>query len=214
MRDGARRTLRRLALGALLAVCGTAVSGCQDGAVVPRTLADGTPATLSSVAFEGVEVRVVATRVKAPSGSSPADCDAAGRTIDRLGVTGASRTIGVTAAPELVACDWTATSGWCGVAFARLREEQLLDPRLSLTCRGAEREPVGFLWITPGRRTAFLVVADGDYAEAYPVVRGGPVRVTTDGVDIATSSVALTVSEHARDGGLLRIRKVTAQVSG
>lgn len=190
------------------------MTACENGRSVPGTLADGTRARLSTVSFEGVAVPVIATGTRAVPVEPPPTCTGSRSPIDRVGVAGASRTLVSVAAGELRACDWTASSGWCGAAFARPRTGRPLDPRLSMTCRDAGGEQLGFLWIVPGRGTAFVVVARDGYAESYPVLRGGPVRVTTERVDPDTSSVTLTVSEHAQDGRLLRIRRTDAQVSG
>jgi hypothetical protein len=114
----------------------------------------------------------------------------------------------------LRACDWTARSGWCGSAYARLRGTELGDPRLTITCHGDDGEPLGFLWISPGSGTEHLVVTGNGYAEAYRVVQDIPVRVTTEHVDLETSSAVVETSEHGRDGRLLRARRVEAHVSG
>lgn len=214
MQAKARRRLRRLAFVGAIVLCAAAVSACRDEPGVPDALVDGAPATVSTVAFESVRVPVIATQVRSVSNDAPASCPDGRRAIDRVGVAGASRTIPARAPRALRACDWTAPSGWCGVAFTRLRDGRPLDPRLSMTCRDAERRPVGFLWISPGPGTAFVVVAGDGYAEAYPAVRDAPVRVTTERIDSATSSATLTATEHAADGRLLRTRRIEAQVSG
>lgn len=190
------------------------VSACDGARETPARLADGTPAQVSDVEFEGVEVPVIATKVEAVRGRPPIACANTSRAVDRVGVAGASRTTRSDNARELRACDWTTSWRWCGSAFALVRDEQPLDPRLSITCRGADGEPVGFLWIHPGRDTSYVVVAGRGYAEAYATVRDAPVRLTTDRVELATSSATVDVSEHTLEGRLLRAQRIEAQVSG
>lgn len=192
------------------------IGACDSQRSLPARLADGTSARLARVEFEGVAVPVVVTKAGTPAARvrPPAACAATSRAVDRVGVAGVSRTTLSSNARELRACDWTPSSTWCGSAFALVREEQPLDPRLSITCQGAGGAPVGFVWITPGREAAYLVVGGQSYAEAYPVVPSLPVRVTTAAVERATSSAAVDVSEHALDGRLLRVRRIEAQVSG
>lgn len=206
--------MRRLAVALVMLAIGGGLAGCDDDRSIPEQLADGTPARLSHVSFEGVSVPVLATGTKRLPVPPPAACVEHSDAIDRVGVAGASRTSHSSARPELRGCDWTAASGWCGDAFARLRDEQPLDPRLSVTCRGDDGEPVGFLWIDPGRMTSYVVVTGRDHAEAYRVVRGAPVRVTTDVVDLEGSSATVDASEHTLNGKLLRTRRIEAQVSG
>lgn len=214
MESTARRWIRRLAVALVMLAVSAGVAGCDDDRPVPTRLADGTPTRLSHVVFEGVSVPVFATTRERLPGPSPAACVEHSDAIDRVGVIGASRTSHSSARLELRGCDWTVASGWCGDAFARTRDEQPLDPRLSLTCRGENGEPVAFLWIDPGRRASYVVVTGRGYAEAYRVVRGVPVRVTTDLVDLEESSATVDASEHTLNGRLLRTRRIEAQVSG
>ena len=206
--------LRLIAVAAASVVCGAATSACDDERSVPDRLADGTPALFSKVAFEGVDVPVIATQVSDAEETLPPPCPGRSRAIDRISIAGASRTSRSSNGRTLRACDWTAQSGWCGSAYAQLLRAQLRDPRLTITCRGDDRESLGFLWLTPGPRTAYIVVTGQSYAEAYGVMRDVPVRVTTEHVDLETSSAMVETSEHARDGRLLRVRRIAAQVSG
>ena len=205
--------LQRLAVAAAV-LAGVTTSACDGSRAVPDRLADGTPALPSKVAFEDIDVPVIATAVRALQAALPAACADRSRAIDRIGVTGASRTSLSRNRRALRACDWTARSAWCGSAYAQLRGMKPRDPRLTITCRGDDGEQLGFLWITPGADTSYIVVTAQGYAEAYRVVRDVPVRVTTEEVDLETSSAMVETSEHARDGRLLRIRRIEAQVSG
>jgi hypothetical protein len=66
----------------------------------------------------------------------------------------------------------------------------------------------------PAHRTRYLVVAQHGYAEAYEVLAGLPVRVTSQEVDVQDSSATFRVSEHDRDGQLLRRYLVETAVAG
>jgi len=208
-----RDLFRRLAVTVVL-VCATVCSACDGDDSAPDRLADGSPAVLSKVSFEGVDVPVVATELRTPRGPASTPCAERSGAIDRTAVAGTSRTAISPDGRSLRACDWTAHSGWCGVAYAQLRQTRPLDPRLTITCHDDDGEPLGFLWISPGSGTSYIVVTGPGYAEAYRVVRDLPVRVTTTQVDLETSSAVVKTSEHARDGRLLRSRRVEAHVSG
>jgi hypothetical protein len=60
----------------------------------------------------------------------------------------------------------------------------------------------------------YVVVQASGHAEAYAVVGGTPVRVTTEDVDVGMSRATFIVSEHARDGRRLRAYELAAQVAG
>jgi hypothetical protein len=213
-----------------LALVVAAAAGCSgEDHPAPSVLLDGTPARPPPVLLEGVadptllnRVRVLRRGSLAP-GSQIGRCGSAadpGRiVVERVGVSGASVTFSDSHGRELHGCDATRVreadgTSWCGHAFARLRSGRLLDPRLSITCRGGHGDPLGFVWIQPGPRAAYVVVARSGYREAYPVVAGLPVRVTTDDVDLAAATASLLLSEHARDGRQLRSYELEARVSG
>jgi hypothetical protein len=103
---------------------------------------------------------------------------------------------------------------WCGRAFGLLTDGRLRDPRLSLGCRDADGDPVGFAWIQPESEAAYVVVSHADHSAMYPVVGGLPVRVGTDDVDVESSSATFDVSEHARGGRRLRRYELEAVVAG
>lgn len=190
---------------------------CSDGVEEPPTrLVDGSMARTSQIAFEGVDAPVLVTRARRGSNGLRCGVDDARDAIlvERVGVAGASVTAHSTRARALYACDRTATGGWCGQAFARLPHSAPLDPRLSLTCESAEGDAVGFMWIYPRPDTRYVVAEHGDYAEAYEVIARAPVRVTTNDVDVTTSTARLDVSEHAADGRRLDAYLRVAQVAG
>jgi hypothetical protein len=197
------------AIAAALAIA----AGCDDERAPPARLVDGSPARALALTFEGVEGPVVATTLR--QGSPPRyGCGppARARTIvERVGVTGASITVAVD--DGVHACDATDADSPCGQAFAP-RPLPLRDPRLSLTCRSDGGDPIGFAWVVPMSGAAFVVVQNDGYAEAYPTAGQLPIRVTTSGVDSATSSAHVELTEHAKDGRLVRARSVDAQVAG
>jgi hypothetical protein len=213
-----------------LALAVVAVAGCSwYEPSVPSELADGTPARSPPVALEGVDGPIVASRARVlkPGSLKPdsqigrcvlpaADPDTV--VVERVGVSGANVTFSASRGRELRGCDASeAREGggtWCGHAFARLRNGRLRDPRLSLTCRDADGDPLGFVWIQPTPEAGYVVVARPGYSEAHTVVAGLPVRVTGEDVDLDRASAALAVSEHARDGRRVRSYELEARVSG
>jgi hypothetical protein len=214
-----------------LALVVAAAAGCSgDDHPAPTALVDGTPVRPPPVTLQGVEGRTVLSRARLLRQGSPrhrsqlARCVAVavdpGRVVvERVGVSGASVTVSDSGERALRGCDASRVHEaggpmWCGHAFARLRAGRLRDPRLSLTCRDHRGDPLGFVWIQPGPGTAYLVVARPGYHEAYPVVAGLPIRVTTDDVDLAAASATVVGTEHARDGRRLRTYEVEARVSG
>ena len=156
-------------------------------------------------------------------GSPSADCvgpaAVEGHVVERVGVSGASVTLLSADGLEIRGCDaiaagTTAGWAWCGHAFARLHAGRLRDPRLSLSCRDAGGESVGFAWIEPHSATEYVVVAQPGHNEVYPASGDLPVRIATHDVDLATASAAFAVSEHARNGRRLRSYELEARVSG
>jgi hypothetical protein len=191
-----------------------AVAACRhDEPVPPTRLADGTRARISTIPFEGLGSPVVltsASRARAPACALPRS---GALRVERVGVRGRSITVVSLDRQWVWACDSTVSHRSCGQAFGRLRPQGLTDPRLSLTCRDAGGMPLGFAWVEPTPTTAFVVVEQDGYAEAYPVLRQTPVRVTTSNVDVATSSARARYSLHARDGGVVGSGTLDAQVS-
>ena len=189
-------------------------------------LVDGSAARPPPLTLEDVDGAAILTRARIvdgraiDQGTAPARCgSSAGAVVERVGVRGRSVTFRGAEPGELLACDAvgrsaTGRASWCGHAYARLRAGVLRDPRLSITCRDAEGEPVGFAWVQPHRSAAYVLVAGRGYHEAYRVAGDLPVRVTTSDVDLETASAAFSVSEHARDGRRLRSYELEARVSG
>jgi hypothetical protein len=205
--------LGALGLVAVASAVATASACREEGP--PAALADGTPARIASDTFEGVTVPVVVTRVRTALVSEH-ECvrrhaRTRSRVVERVSVAGRSATV-LSAHGFVYGCDGTSEGPACGHAFAQPRLQT--DPRLSLTCRDANGRPVGFAWIVPGAGAAFIVVEHGTYGEAYRVVGDVPVRVTTEDVDLPAAQTRFAISEHARDGSLLRYRELEAQVSG
>ena len=136
-----------------------------------------------------------------------------GVTVLRMGVSGASVVTRSQASGTVRSCDGTAPGRWCGRAFVRIRPGTQPDPRLSLTCRGSNDQVVGFAWLEPGTNARYLVITHDHYAEAYDLIVGSPVRVTTGDVGVITSSARFDVSEHAADGRRIVAYRLVAQVS-
>jgi hypothetical protein len=205
--------LGALGLVALASAVATA-SACREEDA-PAVLADGTPARIASSTFEGLTVPVVLTGVRTAL-LSENECvrrhaRAGSRVVERVSVAGRSTTV-LSPDGTLYGCDGIAAGPACGHAYGQHRLRA--DPRLSLTCRNARGEPVGFAWIVPGAEATFVVVEHGTYGEAYRVVDGVPVRVTTEDVDLTAAEARFAITEHAQDGSLLRSRVLETQVSG
>ena len=210
---------------ASLLLVAAAMIGCSDDTrQVPGTLVDGSSARRPPVELEGVD-RAVLTRARIVDESAVdresilTGCgSASGVVVERVGARGRSVTFRGTEPGDLLACDAVAASAteraWCGHAYARLRSGILRDPRLSVTCRDGDDEPVGFAWVQPRPAAAYVVVAGDGYDEVYRVDGGMPVRVTTGNVDLVTASAGFSVSEHAQDGRRLRSYELEARVSG
>ena len=217
---------RPLYLGAALAL----VVGCaRDSASAPSTLIDGSPAHPAPIAFEGVEGPFVATRVRlVPAAtrdgrSLRASCVSRGAPngplVERTGVRGVSVTFLDPGRRGVHGCDATDVNRalaerWCAHAFGRLSGARLRDPRLTITCRGADDEAVGFAWVEPSEAAAYVVVQQQGYAEVYAAFGTTPVRVTTSHVDVASSRATFAISEHTTDGRRLRSYELEAQVAG
>lgn len=222
-----RRVLRSSGCAGLILAL---VGGCRAGTPsAPSKLVDGSPARPSSVILEDVDGPTVATVVRV----TPADrvasrsfagaCiaasgEAAGAVVERVGVSGRSVTFLGPGRRTAHACDASTMdvdeNGWCGHAFAQVDSGRPRDPRLSLTCRASNGDPVGFAWIRSSAGTTYIVVQGSGYAEVYVVAADAPVRVTTEEVDVGSSRAAFSVSEHAKTGRLLRSYELEARVAG
>jgi hypothetical protein len=205
-----------------------AAAGCTREPPVPSTLADGSAARPPPVRLEGVAGPSIATRMRVlrvpvERGSPEARCvgsaDASSVVVQRVGVSGASLTFRGSGRRELYGCDAStarpsARASWCGRSFGRLHAGRLRDPRLSVSCRDVDGEPLGFAWVEPGHLASYVVVARVGFHEVYPVAGDLPVRITTGEVDLDRSSAVFAVGEHARDGRRLRSYELEARVSG
>lgn len=215
-----------LCVGVALAI----VVGCTgETSRPPATLIDESPARQSPVVLEGVAGPRVATRVRVAPASSVHGLSAgglcasvesaSGPVVERTGVSGASVTFFDPGRRGVRACDVTdlRRSGderWCGVAFGRLAGSRLRDHRLTITCRDAKGEPVGFAWVQPRSAAAYVVVRQPGYAEVYAASGMAPVRVTTADVDLMSSRATFSISEHSENGSRLRSYELEAQVAG
>lgn len=200
----------------------------------PTRLLDGSTARSPSVELEGVDETPIQTSVsvvhasRLVPGSRAATCldrndgrDTTGPVVTRVGVTGESVTLQTSSGLALRACDGIDDRRgehhrWCGSAFGLLERGRLRDPRLDLAgCVSAMGKPVAFAWVEPGRRTSYVVVGHDDYSEAYRVIGGLPVRVTTTtGIDLERSSASFEISEHDRSGELLSSYTLETRVAG
>ncbi len=204
---------------------------CSGDEAPPTRLVDGSPARAAAKDLEGVSMPTIATRVdvvsptRAQKGSVQAKClassgDAPGRVVvTRVGVSGRSITYGSESGRALHACDGTSTSQppgrWCGAAAGRLEAGSLTDPRLDLACTTAAGDPVAFVWVEPGPDSVFVAVRQRGFTEVYETTSDLPVRVTTTaGIALEESSAWLEVSEHDRQGALLREYTLDARVAG
>jgi hypothetical protein len=201
-----------------------AATGCmRDTPSPPTHLSDGSPARPPPVALAGVAGPSIATRVRVVRPSR--DCASFTRrgsvAVERVDVHGTTVTYRGPEGRSLYGCDRGRTAAgsvdgrrWCGYAYGLLADSRLRDPRLSLGCRDADGEPIGFAWIQPANAAAYVVVSNAGYSAVYPVTGRLPVRVGTDDVDLEASGATFDVAEHARDGRRLRHYVLEAAVSG
>jgi hypothetical protein len=103
---------------------------------------------------------------------------------------------------------------WCGVAAGQLHAGRLRDPRLDLGCSTESGDPLGFVWVQPGRSTRYVAVRQPGYAEIYEVAGALPIRIATSDVDVGSLRASFAVSEYARDGRLVREYGITATPAG
>jgi hypothetical protein len=215
--------------------CSLAVAACNDGRTdeVPATLLDGTPARELSADLEGIDrpavlTSVWASDVRAATASAAAaacleraDGDRpSGPIVTRVSVSGESVTFRNRSGDGLYGCDNSEGSRengrrWCGVAFGRVDDGHLRDPRLGLGgCTTKDGRPLGFAWIEPISGAKYVGIDHDSYVEVYELAGGLPVRVTTGDVDVERSGASFRVSEHAADGRLLRRYRLEASVAG
>lgn len=239
---GARREIarrrgsspRRLgSVAAAVLTLSVAAVGCSGGNAAPDRLVDGSKALTPPVELEDVSLPTVLTAVRL---TDPEDVDAGSRLaacvrrrqparpaaplVERLGVTSETVTFRDSSSRWLHACDDVGPrrgdDRWCGGVSGRLYGGRLRDPRLSMAaCTSPDGGPAGFAWVQPGADSRYLVVEHEEYAEAYEVAAGLPVRiVTTRGVIVDESRATFELSEHDAEGRLLRRYVLEASVAG
>ena len=91
---------------------------------------------------------------------------------------------------------------------------RLADPRLHVGCVDAEGRRLGFAWLEPARGARWVVVEEPGRTEVYEVAGGLPVRMTTERVDVASSSATFVVVQYAADGRELARGPLRAVVAG
>jgi hypothetical protein len=226
-----RRSIRlRLSSCTLLVAAAATVAGCGGGSPMSRTLLDGSRARPPSLDLDNVGEPAIQTRLRVwPAGRYDlrrlAACPASGvrvpkgRTIvERIGVTGESISFGDQAGRTLLGCDNTLGPKekghlWCGEAAGELEGGRLTDPRLDVNCQTADRRPIAFVWIEPGRRARYVAVDQSGYTEVYTVTGGLPVRVSTT-TDEGSDQVTIAYSEYDGRGNLLRRAALRSTVAG
>jgi hypothetical protein len=139
--------------------------------------------------------------------------------VERIGADG--RSVTFARGSRLFACDAAegareGSAASCGGAFGRREKGRLTDPRLDLAdCTDAHGETVAFAWIEPAPEAAYVAVDRDGWVEVYATRAGLPVRVaTTEGIGAGTSSLSLTATQYAGDGGEVRKDDVDAHVAG
>jgi hypothetical protein len=225
------RAHRAVALVGVAVVAGMA--GCRsDSARPPAELVDGTKSEAPPVHLDAPTPQILTDVASigakdAPAGTAARRCLQAARehepigpVVVRIGVSGISVTYRTASGRALVACDASHAvradgKAWCGRAYGRLEQGQLLDPRLDLAgCSTATGDTIAFAWFTPGRDTAYVAVRLDGYTEVYPVAGRLPIRLTTDEIAPDHSGATFEVSEHAPSGALLRSSTLETRVAG
>jgi hypothetical protein len=193
---------------------------------------DGSDARAPGVELEGVSKPALLTKVRSirldevQPGTLAAECldgpargvHPSGRIVERIGVRSESVTLREGSA--LSGCDDTPGPReehrrWCGGSFGRLERGHLRDPRLDLAgCRTTDGAPLAFAWVEAQRGTRYAVVEQSGYGEVYAVAAGLPIRISTTDVQVESSRARFEISEHDRDGRLLRRYRLEAAPAG
>jgi len=220
--------------GTVVALAFGVVAGCSDEASVPKRLMDGTHAAAPPVTLEGIQDHVVLTKVRVVSHTNRGnqtrsasclerdwDAQPEGYSVERVGVESETVTFEQASRQVVFGCDNSLGRGegnrpWCGGAYGRLYGGRLRDPRLDMVgCSTRDGDPMGFIWVEPGRRTKYLVVEQPGYAEVYETAGGLPIRIATvHDVFIEGSHAVFELSEHDKTGQMLRTYRVDARVAG
>jgi hypothetical protein len=195
---------------------------------------DGSPAGKPPVELEGVGQAVVLTHVEAVSVDAVApasavdsclqewsdDGQSVAPVVRRVGVHTESVTFRDASGMWVFGCDESTgprenERRWCGGAAGRLYDGRLRDPRVDILCTTDDGDRVGFAWLEPSPGARYVVVDQPGYAEVYEAAGDMPIRIaTTSGVIVQGSRAQFALSEHARDGSLIRERELEAGVAG
>lgn len=195
----------------------------MSGARAPELSVDldgvASPAVLTSVATSGIGEIAVGSAIEACVNRAIGD-RLSGPIVSRVGVSGESVTFRNGSGRGLYGCDNSdgpreEGRRACGVAFGQLSKGRLRDPRLNVgACATRAGEPLGFAWVEPIGGARYVTVEQDGYAEVYETAGGLPIRVTTSDVDIERSSAAFRVTQHTREGALIRRYRFKASVAG
>jgi hypothetical protein len=214
--------LKRAALVVVLA----AVTGCDGGDHVPKSLLHGRRAeTLAavprSVLTSGREVDAAKLGGRFTSCARRFGAEPGGPVVERVGVVGESLTYAGPRGTTVYACDGgTDVSGesrppWCGGSVGRLVGGHLLDPRLDVLCRAANGQVLAYAWIDPIPKAHWVGVDQGTYVELYETLGGLPVRVATRrGIDLDRFRASFDLVQVDVAGKLLSRGRIVAAVAG
>jgi hypothetical protein len=211
-----------LGRGAHLALLCLATSVVM-AAKAPRRLADGSAPPIVPAPLRRLGHEIVTTRLRVTSigrlGRLARRCDPIDRlpagqvVVDRVVVAGRSLTF-ATASGSIHGCDIAPGSSgtpFCGISGRSRRD--MREPGLTI-CQDRRGRPVAaFAWIGPLPATAWVVVDQPGFREAYPVAAGLPVRVETVSIR-ERGNVRFHVSQYDRRGRLLAREEVSAAVAG
>jgi hypothetical protein len=216
------------ALALLLAAGGCGGSGLD----APAHLSDGSVPAPVPAELEGIDGAVVAgTRViqgldlerepyvdclKDVPGGAPAVA------VERVTADGRTLTFATADRRTLIACDGAPKADeprgpWCGGANARWEVGgKVNDGRLGMTnCLSAAGKTVAYVFVNPAPRARWLVVDHDHFREIYDTGDPYPVRIsTTDGLDMDTSSLKVSVRSYDADGKELSDETLHPVVAG
>jgi hypothetical protein len=140
--------------------------------------------------------------------------------VTRIGVEALSVTVATASYTAVLGCIESVgprdeNRRWCGSSYGKVTAGRLADPRLDVLCLTAAGDPIGSAWVQPAPAARYVVVMQAGYTEAYTVAGGLPVRVASArDVDVRRSRATFAISEHDRDGRLLRAYRLEAFVAG
>src|SRR5581483_6418912 len=131
-------------------------------------------------------------------------------------VSDAGETLTFRAGSDLRACDAAGRRrSWCAASSDLYRGGRVRDPRLTI-CEDRDGRPLAaFAWLQPGPRTRWVVVEQPGHRDAYPVLAGLPVRVTTaDDIDLPGARAVFDYAEYDARGQLVRRSTLVPVVAG